>query len=527
MLLAHALSVAALAGEPLPAVHLSWRGEEGLLRVHPPQGEHIAGDAPFDLSLSVDDRVLVVQGMGVDLRPGVRVGEVRGLSVSGMVSVSLCEDGGVRCRVSEVSVVGAASERRRGQVALGVTPYEPPERRDVGDDREERRFPRGVDARSALDAGVARATARGVPLVLSFGAVWCPPCQRLDHEVFLATPQPAVLGGIERAWIDVDDPSSWALKDRYEVGGYPTQVAIAPEDGEVLGRLEGYPGRDAVIAWIDTLLSEGLAPDRTDPGPVEAGRRAWRAVQEGRRADAAALMDVARRAPDEVPYRLARFHLDPTLEDARWLSERAPREAMSWVPALRGRLRDDPQARRVAQEAIHRALGSAEGAAAADLLSEAAQLTEDPLTRRLTFASAARLVESTLTGDPVRDRGRLAWLAWLEEQAGHTASALGRLEAARNALPDEPTFHLASARLMLRLGLTAEAIPVAESALETSWGDNRLQAAKVLAEAWLAVGRPGQAREVARAVLDALPAPDPALDVRTHRMRAELRELVE
>lgn len=524
-----ALVASALAQSADPAVHLSWRGRDATMWVRAPAGEHVAPDAPFDVSLSLGERILAVSGMGEDLAPGLPVGDVRGREVSGVVRASLCEDGGMRCRLVEVRVEGVAADARRGSLALSVAPYVPPEDAVPEPDRTVAAapFPRQIDATTAHAAGVSRATARGVPLLLDFGAVWCPPCQRLDAEVFFALPRPSVVDGVERAWIDVDDPSSWTLKDRYAVGGYPTVVAVDAATGAELGRLVGYPGRDDTIAWLDAVVTGGLAQPSETVSAEEAADLAWRAIREGREDAARDWLAAADRAPSTVSYRLARFHLEPSLEDATWLAERAPERALDWVGALRGPARDDPAVRAVVRRAAQAGLSGASAESSADLLAVAADLTDDPAERGLLYGAAANALRGALTGEAERDKGLVGWLAWLEEQAGWTDRALGRLEAARATFPDEPTFHLGTARLLLRMGLPAEARAAAEAGLETSWGDNRLTAGKVVVETLIALGRRADAVLLVDRILAELPVPPDGLDVRTGRMRAALREAVE
>jgi len=140
--------------------------------------------------------------------------------------------------------------------------------------------------------------------------------------------------------------------------------------------------------------------------------------------------------------------------------------------------------------------------------------------------AAARSLEGALTGDVHRDKGHVGWLAWLEEHAGFPEKGLGRLQVARAAFSNEPTFHLSTARMLLRLQMPAEAKAAATAALETSWGDNTLQAATVLAKAMMALDQVDEARAMVDEVLAGLPAPDEGTDVRTHRMRKALLDVV-
>ena len=112
------LTVSAWAADP--AVNVTWKGDDGRLFVRAPEGEHVAEEAPFDVSLAIGTRNVTLTGFGSDLAAGVPVGAVRGLPLQGSLKVSFCEDGGSRCRLAEIVVTGALDTRRRGTAALVI-----------------------------------------------------------------------------------------------------------------------------------------------------------------------------------------------------------------------------------------------------------------------------------------------------------------------------------------------------------------------------------------------------------------------
>lgn len=505
---------AALAADP--AVHVTWRGDDGRLFVRAPEGEHIAPEAPFDVTLTIGTRSVVLTGFGTDLEPGVPVGAVRGSVIDGALRVSLCEDGGSRCRLAEVTVRGAIDARRRGTATLALG--------SVALDEDDG-FPARADAGRVYEQALADAKSRELPILLDFGAVWCPPCQLMDVEVFDATPRASVVGAFVLAQLDVDDPTSWTLKDRYGVGGYPTLVAV-DVTGRELGRLVGYPGPDETVAWMDAVATGRYLDPGGTHAPEVAARLALQAVLEGRPDAAAPYLATAAAQPELVEFRLARLLVKPTLEDARWLAERAPGRALDWVMSV-GDLTADPAGRDVVLSAIRADLSTASALDAADLLYAAAELTEDAAEARTLYGAAAALVRTRLNGDPKHDKGHYNWLAVLTERAGRADDAVKILEGARDAFPDEPTFHAYLARLHLRQQHAEEALSSAERALDTGWGDNRLTAAKVKVEALLALGRKADARAFVDEILLTLPAPEAGVDVRTTRHRDELRALVQ
>jgi thioredoxin-like negative regulator of GroEL len=503
----------ALAADP--AVHVTWRGSAAELLVRPPEGEHVADDAPFDLDLRVGERALVLGGFGEDLARGVRLGDVRGRVIDGDLSVSLCEDGGTRCRLVEVHLHGKADDGRRGMAVLDVTPP-----RGVPE-----AFPARIDAELVFEEAKQLAKDVGKPILVDFGAIWCPPCQLMDAELFAADPRPSVVDAFVLAKVDVDDPSSFGLKDRFHVGGYPTLVAVEV-DGDELGRLVGYDTLDDTVAWMDAVATGRYLRRVSDPKPAQAAERAWLAVREGRLDEAGELLPVAAAEPEAVAFRLARLHVAPTVEDATWLAERAPGHAIDWVGAV-GPVGDTPEGRAAVRHAVEHDLATATPTQAADLLWYAGEVADSPGEARVLYGAGAALVRSLLTGEPKKDKGRYAQLAELAERAGQVDEAIRVLEGARKAFPDEPTFHLDLSRLLLRAGMAQEALAAADRGLEVAWGDNRLTVGIARTKALLALGRKADAKAFVDELLARTPAPAGGADVRSSRYRDQLRQLVD
>lgn len=501
---------AVLAAEP--GVYITWKGDETSLRVHAPEGEHVAPDAPADLTVRLNQRTLSFSGMGEDLLPGVAIGAVRGRRVEASMSLSLCEDKGTRCRIVAARLEGDVPDVRRGSLALSVSGAEHAEG-----------FPARADADSVWESAVAEARRSGRPILLDFGAVWCPPCNLLSAELLHAEPTPDIVERFVVAELDVDDASSWPLKDRYGVGGYPTLVVV-DADGAELGRTVGYRGVDATSLWMEGVLNGAMRAPEGAPSPRQAADLAWAAVRTQRFEEGEHYLEIAASEPELVSFRLARFGMEPTPEDARWLAERAPDAAMDWVPRAM-RISEQAGVREAIESAIDHALLDASTMEAADLLQFRAELASDEAAPAL-FAASAALVRSMMDGDPGHDKGLYGWLAYLTEHAGDRAAALGILEAARDAFPEEPTFHTSLSRMYLRGEMAEEALAEADRAMEMSWGDNRLTAATVRTKALLALGREVEAREFVVGVLEALPVPAEGVDVRTHRMRGALESLV-
>jgi thiol-disulfide isomerase/thioredoxin len=362
----------------------------------------------------------------------------------------------------------------------------------------------------------ASASPSGVVKVYDFGAVWCPPCNLLAADLHA---DPSATAGLPLEPVDVDRPESWTLKDRYAVGGYPTLVAVDAAGG-VVDRLLGYPGPEATRAWftklraevpLDVLAADALAGKVPPADAAAAARR----LAEAERTDAAKALFAT--AADTVDLHIARLTVDETAAaDAAWLFDHhAP--AGDWVYAA---LEAAPT-RWMDAVALVPSVSPVVGA---DLLGSAAEHAPAD-TAKVLQLSALALLRSAQTGDPAHDRGHYTYLADLLADTGDVPGALALLDRAATTFPDEFTFPFSAARLLVDQKRFAEADAKARLALQKAWGDQRLRAVQVLAEALDGEGKRPEALAVLDAELAAAARPDPAVKVRTHRYLAQVEAL--
>ena len=108
-----------------------------------------------------------------------------------------------------------------------------------------------VGWRTDFAAALAESASSGAPLLLDFGAAWCPPCRVMEHEVW---PDGEVGAAVEGRFIpvrlDVDDPKAGALAGRYGVEGIPA-IFVVDGSGRVLRRAAGFMAKEEVIAFLD------------------------------------------------------------------------------------------------------------------------------------------------------------------------------------------------------------------------------------------------------------------------------------
>jgi len=517
------LSMSALAAAP--KVVAEWARGAARLQVVAPEGEKLAEGAPADLVAWVAGARTRLETDSAGLERGVLLAVPQeGGRVEGELTLSVCALDGTQCRVLELTFAGDLAGKRGKEVVL-----------DTADPRKRQSHD------GDLDAALAAAQGSGRLVLLDFGAIWCPPCNRMNAEVFDDPARADALGPFTVVRVDADAQESWSLKDRYEVGGYPTLV-VTTAAGREIGRKVGYNNAEDTLAWLaDT---GGLSPLESLPSaqtlaPAEAAAAALRLIRAERADDAQPYLEQAELALTSVPsgevedgwlvddpvFREARFLLSPSADDARWLLTEAPEGWPRWLFDVVKLADSEPELAPTLQ-AFHRAqIPRAETDAAAELLWAAA-MGADETQAPLLYAAAAQLVAATLTGDPWRARGRWQDLASARERAGDIEGAAIVLRQAAAQYPDEFTFHYALSGVLQRAERFEEAEAPGRRALEVAYGDNHLRAAGRLARTLHGLDRTDEALSLVRKVRADAPEPDAELAVRTTRYLDGLDALV-
>lgn len=398
------------------------------------------------------------------------------------------------------------------------------------------------------DEALAQAKKERRPLMIDFFGIWCPPCNALDETVFCRPEFQRATEAFVKLKLDADRETSWALKEKYKVGGYPT-VVFATADGEEIDRVVGSRTLKEFIARAEDALAH-------QTGERSVKQRALRHLERAEFAEAEKLLvgttetrlqkrahvGVAREAVKQAGLdqkQAARETYIATLKVA--LQNETGPDALEWAAALADLAGEDNDAAgaKAAREKIiavaqalekQPALIEAEGLSRADLLQYRAGALDamfDKDAAAKLYAEAAaeyerEVKEAGLT--PATARGYNLERAFCLGKAGQSEAALALYTQLEASYPNEFTFLFAHAGLLHTLRRMEEAEPLARKALGLAYGDNRLRAAERLAKIQRERGKADDARAIVDEALASAKAPADPFN-RTHRYIKALKSL--
>jgi thioredoxin-related protein len=128
---------------------------------------------------------------------------------------------------------------------------------------------------AAADADIERAFAQAKaekkPVLLYWGAKWCPPCNQLKATLFNRADFIEQSKAFVAVGIDGDAPGAQKLGTRFKVRGYPTMILFSPA-GQEITRLPGEADAAQVMKVLQLGLSSGR-PVKAVLADAKAGRK--------------------------------------------------------------------------------------------------------------------------------------------------------------------------------------------------------------------------------------------------------------
>jgi thioredoxin-like negative regulator of GroEL len=107
-----------------------------------------------------------------------------------------------------------------------------------------------------IDAAFAQAARLKRPVLMYWGASWCPPCNQLKATLFNRQEFANLARQFVAVHVDGDRPGAQRVSSRFKVSGYPTVVLFTPDRQEIT-RLPGEVDATQVLAVLQGGLNGG------------------------------------------------------------------------------------------------------------------------------------------------------------------------------------------------------------------------------------------------------------------------------
>jgi len=129
----------------------------------------------------------------------------------------------------------------------------------------------------SIEEAFAKAKSDKKPMLLYWGAVWCPPCNVLKSQIFNRPEFQAITEPVLRVYLDGDTAAAQKWGDTLHASGYPTLLLLS-SDGSELFRISNSVNWDEFKeTWEAALAAHGSFADALESAQkTDASRSVWR-----------------------------------------------------------------------------------------------------------------------------------------------------------------------------------------------------------------------------------------------------------
>jgi thiol-disulfide isomerase/thioredoxin len=164
-----------------------------------------------------------------------------------------------------------------------------------------------------VEAAYGEAKKTNKPILLYWGAVWCPPCHEIKEQVFSRPQFLNIVQPVIPVYLDGDTERAQLWGDKLEIGGYPTILMIGP-DGKELARINGGVNIDEFAQMVESTIAQGGGIDaaitRAKSGKATSADWkllayfSWGQVPESRELKPKDQIELLKKLADECPANL-------------------------------------------------------------------------------------------------------------------------------------------------------------------------------------------------------------------------------
>jgi thioredoxin-like negative regulator of GroEL len=367
------------------------------------------------------------------------------------------------------------------------------------------------------------AAAKNQPIVLDFSAIWCPPCNELEAEVFRTKEYQKHSQDVLSLRIDVDRPDDQSVRTKFHVTNYPTVVFLTPK-GEEVSRFVGFrnlkqhlTALEDVRALKNTSLGE-IQKQAKEGDRKSADRLGLIAFNQGNFKEAASWLKETK--AEKATLKAAELKLKPiSIKDLEEAADQFPDNplALDWLQEgidLATEKGQAPQKANLQKKFVARAAPFVEHPEKLDSatstlpeilgsLGEIQDDLEDKIAAKKTYEKMISVLKSEKL-----NRGSSLELAWALKRLKRFDEAERLYTKMEKQFPEEFTFYFAHARLVNEIKDFNRAATLSEKAYRFSYGDNRIRAASLYATLLKVLGKKPQSLSVIDETLQAIPPPE-------------------